>query len=433
MLRLLADQRYWLRGLAYALVFLSAFSIAGVTTVTITLFVAVAYHVWRERPRLELPGWLIAAMLALPAAAVVSALANPQPIGNLFDLRREYQIFLPLALIPALQQTRTRNLLLMLAVPLGILAVYAVIQHEWGVNWARSGSGTTVRAYGHDSYYARGTFSHHLTFSGYMLLNALLFAGLAFKLPGRLRWVWALGSAAAAISLIAALGRSGWIGLAVGGLMLLAGFPRRILLPVGLAGVMFVAAVGLLITGNLRNAVPIDTGSTVLNRALSTSLTHDRERLYLWESALLGIQDHPVFGVGYGNDKKMMGTYRREVSKRHGYKFSVKPSMHSHNIYLQVTFELGLLGLAAYLYMWFGVFRWNAMWVRRAGDRCPFETALLTGASCAMAGSLVAGLFESNFFDAEVRTMILIVMGLSLTTGIAIRRILAGEAQPDPR
>jgi len=99
--------------------------------------------------------------------------------------------------------------------------------------------------------------------------------------------------------------------------------------------------------------------------------------------------------------------------------------MHSHNVYLQVTFELGAIGLAAYLFMWIAVLRWNAIWARRAHGKLPFEAALLSGISCALAASMVAGLFENNFFDAEVRTMILMLMGLSIHTGLVVRREVA--------
>jgi O-antigen ligase len=423
----LTDHRTWLRAFTYALFIFSAFTIAGVSAATMLLYVAVAYHLWRERPRIDLPRWLVAGMLALPAAAILSALVNPDPLENIAQLRREYQIFLPLALIPALEQTRARRLLVALLIPVAIVAAYAVIQYFWGVDWFRPEGKKMIRPYGGSAFYGKGTFSHHLTFSGYMLLNTLLFGGLAFKLRERERWLWAAGAAAAAIGVTVALGRSGWAGTAVGLFMLAGGFPRRIWLPVTLAVAFFALSGTLVVSGYLREAIPPEARTPLVKRMLNTSLSKDRERLYLWESAVLGIRDYPVFGVGYGNSKIKMAPYRETVSETHGYRFSVAPSMHSHNVYLQVTFELGAVGLAAYLFMWMAVLRWNTIWARRAGGELPFEAALLTGISCALAASMVAGLFENNFFDAEVRTMILILMGLSIHTGLVVRRELAAR------
>lgn len=428
----LNSRQAWLRICVYSLFFCSAFSIAGVTAATLLLYLFALYHAWREPPRRTLPGWLLVGILTLPAVAVICALVNPSPLANVIQLRKEYSYFLPLVLLPALALMQSRRLLIVLMIPVVLMAVYALIQYFWGVDWIRPEGKKLVRPYtlaGGTVYFGKGTFTHHLTFSGYMLLNLLLFAGLALRLPGRDRLLWGVGAVMAGIGVIVALGRSGWIGMAVGLLLLVLGFPRRIWLPLGVA-VAFVAVAGsAVLTGWHQLLIPSNQEWGLVERFRNTSLRHDRERLYLWESALLGIQDRPVFGVGYGNDKLYMRVYRKQVTQKRHYRFSVRPSTHSHNVYLQVAFELGLLGLVAYLALWGSILYWSAHWVRRAGDGWRFETALLSGAAAALTGSMVAGFFENNFFDAEVRTMIFILMGLALHSGLRIRAGLnAGQS-----
>ena len=94
-----------------------------------------------------------------------------------------------------------------------------------------------------------------------------------------------------------------------------------------------------------------------------------------------------------------------------------------HNVFLQVAFNFGVVGLAAFIWMYVAVYVWCAHWIRRAAGRedLGFECGLLWGAAAGLAGTLVAGVFENNYFDAEVGNMIGIAIGLALYGGLAIR------------
>jgi O-antigen ligase len=422
-----------LAGSVYALFFFSAFTIAGVSAASGVLFAAALAHRWRAPIQERLPGWLLAGLLLLPAAAVLSALVNPGQVTNVIQLGREYQIFLPLALLPALALVSQRRLLLVVLVPVVVVAVYAVIQHIWGVDWVRPEGQKLIhpfRAAG--VFYGKGTFSHHLTFAGYMLLASVMYGGLAWRLRENDRRWWALGAAAALTGVAVSLGRSAWIGAAVGLTLILLGFPRRFWGPLLLGGLLIALVGGVWASGLLRGVIPPGVHAGLIQRVTGTSLAKE-ERIYIWEAAIEAIKDRPVFGFGYGNDRRYMGPYRKEVSARHDhYKFSIRPSMHAHNVYLEVTVELGVIGLAAYLFFWGTVLYWNFSWIRRSGDRFPFETAMLGAASCALVASMVAGIFENNFFDAEVRTLILILMGLSIHNGLLIRRGLGANSPVGP-
>lgn len=427
----LKDTRSWLAGCVYALFFFSAFTIAGIGAATGMLYIAVLVHRWRSPVQERLPAWLLAAMLALPAAAALSALVNPDPGTNLLQLGREYAIFMPLALLPALARVSQRRLLLIVLVVVGVVSLYAVIQHIWGVDWVRPEGKKLIRPLRSAGvFYGKGTFSHHLTFGGYMLLVSVLYAGLAWRLPDAHRRWWALGAGAALAGVAVSLGRSSWIGAAVGLTLVFLGFPRKFWIPLVFGGLLFAAAGGIWTSGWLRDIMPPGVHAGLIQRVTGTSLDKE-ERVYIWEAAIEAIKDRPVFGYGYGNGKRYMQPYRKLVSARHNnYKFSIKPSTHSHNVYLQVMVEFGCIGLLAYLYFWGAVLYWNYLWVRRSAGRFPFESAMLGAASCALIGSMVAGIFENNFFDAEVRTLILILMGLSLHNGLVIRRGLNSASPP---
>lgn len=82
------------------------------------------------------------------------------------------------------------------------------------------------------------------------------------------------------------------------------------------------------------------------NRIISvTNMTTDRsnaDRLVVWESASMMIKDHPVLGIGPGQFSKVYNAQYKlpEVTQN---------MIHTHNNFIQVTVESGVIGLLAFL------------------------------------------------------------------------------------
>ncbi len=436
LLQRLGRRQTWLRALTYALFAFSTFSIAGIDTAVILLYVAVLYHRLREPVAEPLPRWLVGAFLLLPAAALLSALANgheaawsgagqPPSVWHSLGLTvKLYHLALPLALLPALACLNRRRLLLTLAVCAGLLALYGMVQFHWGVDWFRPVGRKVITPFEEvpGVYFAHGNFSQHLTFAGVNLMLVPLFVSLAAAAPGRARWQWRGAALLVAGGVLVSLSRGGWLGVAVALLLLALDFPRRLWRPLAALALLLALAWAVLGTGWLEARLGGPDRPALLQRLVSSSLDDNRERLYLWQSALLGMRDRPWLGVGYRNYHQYVRPYREAIEQREHYTFEVAIDTHMHNVYLQVGFELGVIGLAAYLLWWGAIFRWNRMWLLREAGRFPFERALLRGASAGLAGILVAGFFENNFFDAEVQTTIMLLIGLALHAGLQIRR-----------
>lgn len=441
----LVCRQTWLRVFTYLLFIFSTFSIAGIDAAIILLYLTLLYHRLREPIADSLPWWMVTAFALLPAVAVLSALANgleaplpeitpgPDVLSNLAKLRGFYRVILPLALLPALGLVNGRNLLLTLLVFAGLMALYGVVQFRWGVDLFRPEGRKLITPYpgSEGIYHANGNFSLHHTFAGVMLMLSPLFASLARDGSGRERWIWGVGAVLAAVGVVVSLSRGGWLGLGVGLLLAALRFPRRIVAPLVVLAVLLGLSGTLLSTGWLRAQFAGPEQSALVKRFLSISPSQNRERLYLWESALMGIRDRPLLGVGYGNDKYYAPPYREEIAERSDFTFLIGLETHMHNVYLQTGFELGLLGLIGYLLWWGAIFRWNRMWLIRAGARLRFERALLYGTSGGLAGILATGFFEANFFDSEVQTMMMILMGLSLHAGLKIRSGTAHSYSPN--
>ena len=65
------------------------------------------------------------------------------------------------------------------------------------------------------------------------------------------------------------------------------------------------------------------------------------ERLEIWSQAVNVIKENPFLGVGIGNYVEKVDLF----SEQRGYRSPI----HAHNIYLQITAELGIIGLILYL------------------------------------------------------------------------------------
>jgi putative inorganic carbon (HCO3(-)) transporter len=132
----------------------------------------------------------------------------------------------------------------------------------------------------------------------------------------------------------------------------------------------------------------------VLNRAATTVDLADpatRERLFMLDSGLRMVGDHPALGLGPGLVQRTYAAYRSDEAP---------PRIpHLHNNAVQIAAERGIAGLLAYLAV-LAVFAhhiWRAM-----QTASPDARPALMGCAMAVAGVTAAGFFEYNWGDAEV-------------------------------
>lgn len=164
----------------------------------------------------------------------------------------------------------------------------------------------------------------------------------------RRRWTKALAlasAAAIAAGVVATYSRGGALALAVvGALSLFAARPsrRRVALAAGLL------AVGLLLLpadftrrlDTLRQFLPGAERVTELDSSI-------QNRKLLMQVGWRIFEDHPVMGVGAGNYTVHFGEYAAEVGSTVQEYEDIGRPHYTHNLYLQVASETGLLGLAA--------------------------------------------------------------------------------------
>jgi O-antigen ligase len=441
--------RPWIyRVLLYGAFISATFTIAG-SEASFILLLATAVSdplLWRwvraESPPAPLPygernppAWIGGALLALVGIALVSALVNPGTLESLDDMRYHYRVFLPFALLLALPHTGLRRLFGTCAVFVALFSVYGVIQYRYGVDWLRPEGQKIIRPYADGVFLAAGNFTHHITYGGVWLMLAVFLLALGTARDSgtvRLRALWTASGGLAALGTVASLARSAWLGLLAGLLILaLLRLPRRWSAALGSLALLGVAGyAALALSGSwLEERFQDKHTPALVQRLIRTSPQYDVDRVRMWQSGLLAIRDRPWLGAGMGHAGEVLPPYRQIVSERYHYDYMLDAGVGLHDIYLQVAFDLGLPGLAAYLWVWGAIFAWSgkALGALRPGApaaRHPdagLWRAILQGAVAALAGSTVAGLFENNAYDKEVQGVILLLMGLALYAGLRAR------------
>lgn len=249
---------------------------------------------------------------------------------------------------------------------------------------------------------AKGFFSIYMTLGGSLMIAlSVALALLAFGRRPHPRSLLVSGALA-----FPALGltyvRNAWLGLAVA-IVVLTAWSRRLWLVVPVV-------LGVLLA--LAGPTPLRT------RMLSIVNPEDetmRERLYFWDAGRRMIEDAPLLGLGPGGVHRAYPVYKHPDAR--------KPRTgHLHNNLIQIGAEHGLLGLAAWLWIWIAFFAeagriHAALPPGRADDR-----ALVAGSIAAVAAFLVAGLFEYNFGDSEVIDLLWVVMAFPF--------VCSGQASP---
>ncbi len=417
--------------LVYALFVCSTFSMAGGNAASILLYIVFLVRATQHREVLHWNVPLLWPILAMVVTALFSALVNPEPLKNLSELRDIWRFALPFFLWKALPGIREERLLRWFLFMLIVVSVYGILQHYWGIDWLRPEGRKKITPYTPDFvetgvFHAKGNFSHHLTYAHYLLLIFPVFLSLAFVrvMPLGMRWMSGLGSLAMLGGLFLSLGRSAWLGAAAALGILALQLPRKVLL--GGIGLMLLGAALLvpsLQLGSTFETYQQDITSPIKARLDSLfTLRHHRDRLFLWETAVLAIQDHFWFGIGLNNDDRVMEPYRAIVAEKYQHQqFLNKPEAGVHNIYLQTWLNFGIFGLLSYLAFWGTVLGWNLRWIRKAYDRFLQEKAILWGMNAGFVGFLVGGMFENSFRDGEVQALLFTMVGWSLYLGHKIQ------------
>lgn len=209
------------------------------------------------------------------------------------------------------------------------------------------------------------TFTDPNALAAYLALMLPILGGLVGAArSARTRAAWTIGLVLSLVALVSTAGRVGYFGTIVGFLVLTLGaiaigldrgareaFVRRYFRKVTGAGLvaLVVATIAFTAIGTARDVRHSDQSSylhTVLY-TLNLRLPLDERlkgRIAIWQTVGLIVRDYPWFGTGVGSIYTMFPYYNRVTNS-----FPATLRLSAHNTFLNVTAELGVVGLAAWL------------------------------------------------------------------------------------
>lgn len=239
-----------------------------------------------------------------------------------------------------------------------------------------------------------GFTSHWMTYSGLLMLPFIFFA-VRLVLRHDDRKETALVSLALAVMLAAivfSLTRNVWLGIAFSLALFLVFFRPR----------YFLALAPLLLL------LVLLAPATVKSRVFSIVDLQDRsnrDRIYMAWSGWKIFQDRPWTGVGSNNIEKAI----RGDEARYRHPDAEQVNLHLHNNFLQILAERGIFALASFVIACLFIL---LQVLRRLKEREGEGRALAAGTLFAFVGFLIAGLFEYNFGDSEIKFMLFFFISL---------------------
>ncbi|MFH0791445.1 MAG: O-antigen ligase family protein [Candidatus Omnitrophota bacterium] len=129
------------------------------------------------------------------------------------------------------------------------------------------------------------------------------------------------------------------------------------------------------------------------NRAMTMFDVSSWNRVELYRTAVRVFKAYPFFGSGLGTYEKVM--YAKRFMPMNGYSFG-REHLHAHNTYLEMLSEMGIIGLTAFLWIFFLFFRKvfsnKSLWKNERNDK----NVLLFGLSSSIMAILIFALASTN-------------------------------------
>lgn len=258
---------------------------------------------------------------------------------------------------------------------------------------------------------AAASFAHPTSLALFLMMSFPLAFAFGLRGPRRLRAPMLAVAAVSLLGLALTQTRGAMIGSAVALLWMIYVWPpfRRL----ALSAIATLAVVFALDLGSVSEQKSISVLSNRLS-TLTLNSTGD-QRLEIWSTAPRIIADHPLLGVGQGNFPAVSPSYG--LTDVGGLPFD-----HAHDLFLNVTAELGLPALMLLLFLIAGVTAAARRALRyRAAPSYPYAVAV----SASLLGLLVNSITEYPLRQNLVMATIMIVIGILL----ALERSSRDEAR----
>ena len=225
-----------------------------------------------------------------------------------------------------------------------------------------------------------------------MILNVLLFSHLLFSKKHPVWFYPAFGIVS--LALLLSLTRNAWLGFLAAATVLIA--MRKVRWIIAVPVVIAIVFVGSILI------FPSAVAQRISN-IFNPNETSNRDRILMIRSGWEIIKDYPITGVGINMIKEVYPQYRSPDSV-------FRNNQHLHNNVVQMAAENGILALVAWLWLIGKVLSDLIRWKRNEMSR--EEQFMIHGTIGIVISLFVAGMFEYNFGDSEIKMLFLALITL---------------------
>jgi O-antigen ligase len=127
----------------------------------------------------------------------------------------------------------------------------------------------------------------------------------------------------------------------------------------------------------------------------------NKDRVYMIYTGLNIFKDHPITGVGADNIKQVYKNYRHPNAKQ--------DNPHLHNNFIQILAERGIFALFSLIVVFIFIF---INLIQKIKNSLNFKKTIAYGSLFVFIGFLIAGLFEYNFGDTEVKFLLFFFLSI---------------------
>ena len=129
-----------------------------------------------------------------------------------------------------------------------------------------------------------------------------------------------------------------------------------------------------------------------------------KDRIFMWDTSWRIFREHPIIGNGLNTFFVKFREYRTD-------EFRGQKGSYAHNCYLQMAADIGVVGLAAFLWLLLAYFISMIKALRKVEDG--FQNSLAWGISIGVFAFLVHSFFDTNLYSLNLATLFWFAIGLS--------------------
>jgi len=279
-----------------------------------------------------------------------------------------------------------------------LVALYGIYQYVFG--FAEGSTWIDTKMFTDIETRVVSTFENPNVLGEFLLLMIPVTAAFVWNAPrGYNRFINFIAAGALCLCMIFTYSRGNWLGLIAAIIIYISFYDRKF--------IWFGIILALL--------SPLIMPQSIINRFLSigdTSDTSTSYRVYIWFGTIKMLKDYWLCGIGLGSDAFNM------IYPRYAYASIVAP--HSHNLYLQIIAENGILGIIVFLGMIVTYFKDTISAVN--GRKKSILKAICVALMAGMAGYFVQGAFDNVWYNYRIVMMFFMYLALSQSAVNLLRK-----------